>query len=63
MNTSTSANLYTHPRFPAEIISPGVWLSCRCCLRYRDVEERLLACGVIVTDEAMRTWWRMFGPQ
>jgi putative transposase len=61
MNTSTSANLYTHHRFPAEIISHGVWLYCRCCLSYRDVEELLLARGVIVTYEAIRKWWRKFG--
>jgi len=32
MNTSTSTNLYTHHRFPAEIISHGVWLYFRFCL-------------------------------
>ena len=33
MNTSTSTNLYTHHRFPAEIISHGVWLYFRCAPR------------------------------
>jgi putative transposase len=63
MNTSTSTNLYTHHRFPAEIISHGVWLYFRFCLSYRDVEELLLARGVIVTYEAIRQWCRKFGQQ
>jgi transposase-like protein len=29
-------------RFPAEMISQGVWLSCRFCLSYCDVEELML---------------------
>jgi hypothetical protein len=41
MNTSTSTNPYKHHRFPAEIISHGVWLYYRFCLSYRDVEELL----------------------
>jgi putative transposase len=52
---------YKHPRFPAEIISHGVWLSYRFCLSYRDVEELLLARGVIVTYEAIRKWCQQFG--
>jgi putative transposase len=45
-----------HHRFPAEMIRHGVWLYCRCCLRDREVEERRLARGVMVTDEAIRQW-------
>jgi putative transposase len=52
---------YKHHRFPAEIISHGVWLCFRFCLSYRDVEELLLARGVIVTYEAIRQWCRKFG--
>ena len=63
MNTATSTNLYKHPRFPAEIISHGVWLYFRFCLSYRDVEELLVARGVIVTYEALRQWCRQFGQQ
>jgi putative transposase len=63
MNTSGSTNPYTHHRFPAEIISHGVWLYCRFCLSYRDVEERLFARGVLVTYEAIRQWCRKFGQQ
>jgi putative transposase len=61
MNTSGSTNPYTHHRFSAEIISHGVWLYCRFCLSYRDVEERLFARGVLVTYEAIRQWCRKFG--
>jgi putative transposase len=52
---------YKHHRFPAEIISHGVWLYYRFCLSYRDVEELLFARGVIVTYEAIRKWYRKFG--
>jgi putative transposase len=54
-------NWYKRHRFPAEIISHAVWLYCRFCLSYRDVEELLLARGVIVTYEAIRQWCRKFG--
>jgi putative transposase len=47
-------NSYKHHRFPAEIISHGVWLYFRFCLSYRDVEELLFARGVTVTYEAIR---------
>jgi putative transposase len=61
MNISAPPNLYTHHRFPAEIISHGVWLYYRFCLSYRDVDERLFARGVIVTYEAIRKGCRKFG--
>src|SRR5262245_48217844 len=59
MDTSTPT--YKNHRFPAEIISHGVWLYFRFCLRYRDVEELLFARGVIVTYKAIRKWCRKFG--
>ena len=52
---------YKHHRFPAEIISHGVWLYFRFCLSYRDVEELLFARGVLVTYEAIRQWCRNSG--
>jgi len=61
MNTSAPTTLYKHHRFPAEIISHGVWLYYRFCLSYRDVEELLLVRGVIVSYEAIRKWCRKFG--
>jgi putative transposase len=48
MNTP-STNRDKHHRFPAEIISHGLRLYFRFCLSYRDVEELLLARGIIVT--------------
>jgi putative transposase len=56
-----STNRYKNHRFPAEIISHGVWLYFRFCLSYRDVEELLFARGVIVTYEVIRKWCRKFG--
>jgi putative transposase len=61
MHTSAPTHPYKHHRFPAEIISHGVWLYYRFCLSYRDVEELLFARGVIVTYEAIRKWCRKFG--
>jgi putative transposase len=61
MNTSAPTTPYKHHRFPAEIISHGVWLYYRFCLSYRDVEELLFVRGVIVSYEAIRKWCRKFG--
>jgi hypothetical protein len=61
MNTSTPTTPYTHHRFPAEIISHGIWLYYRFCLSYRAVEELLFVRGVIVSDKAIRQWCRKFG--
>jgi putative transposase len=62
MNTP-STHRYRNHRFPAEIISHGVWLYFPFCLSYRDVEELLFAHVIIVTYEAMREWCRKFGQQ
>jgi putative transposase len=61
MTTSAPIHSYKHHRFPAEIISHGVWLYFRFCLSYRDVEELLFVRGVIVSYEAIRQWCRKFG--
>jgi putative transposase len=61
MNIRATTTPYKRHRFPGEIISHGVWLYFRFCLSYRDVEELLLARGVIVTYEAIRKWCRQFG--
>jgi hypothetical protein len=63
MDTPTLTNRYRNHRFPAEIISHGVWLYYRFCLSYREVEELLCVRGVIVSYEAMRKWCRKFGHQ
>lgn len=56
-------NRYKRHRFPAEIISRYVWLYFRFCLNYRDIEELMLERGVIVTYEAIRSWYLKFGQQ
>jgi putative transposase len=58
---NTPAPLYRRHRFPAEIISHGVWLYFRFCLSYRDIEEMMLVRGVVVTYEAIRQWCQKFG--
>ncbi len=63
MKTPTPVHRDTNYRFPAEIISHGVWLYYQFCLSYRDVEELLFVRGVIVSYEAMRKWCRKFGQQ
>jgi putative transposase len=52
---------YKNHRFPAEIISHGVWLYDRFTLSDRDEEELLFERGLIVTYEAIRQWCRQFG--
>ncbi len=61
MNTPPAPNPYKRHRFPAEIISHCVWLYCRFCLSYRDVEELMAERGVMLTYEAVRYWCQKFG--
>ena len=63
MNTPASDNRDKNHRFPAEIISHGIWLYYRFCLSDRYVEELLFVRGITVTDEAIRKWFRQFGQQ
>jgi putative transposase len=58
---SAAPSLYQGHRYPAEIISHGVWLYHRFTLSYRDVQEMMLARGVVVTYEAIRQWCLKFG--
>jgi putative transposase len=58
---SALPNPYKHHRFPAEIISHGVWLYFRFCLSYYDVEELLSEREIVVTYEAIRKWCRKLG--
>ncbi|WP_371785586.1 IS6 family transposase [Streptosporangium subroseum] len=50
-------------RFPAEIIAHAVWLYHRFPLSYREVEELLLARGIVVSHETIQQWCDRFGPQ
>jgi putative transposase len=61
MTLPATPERYKHHRFPAEIISHGVWLYYRFCLSYRDVEELLFVRGILVIYEAIRKWCRKFG--
>jgi hypothetical protein len=58
-----STNRHKNHRFPAEVMSHGVWLYFRFCLSYWDIEELLFARGVTVTYEAIRKWCRKFAQQ
>jgi putative transposase len=48
-------------RYPVEIISHGVWLYYRFPLSLREVEEMMLARGVVVSYETIRQWSVTFG--
>src|SRR5215813_3549777 len=61
MTPPAAPDRYKNYRFPADIISHGVWLYFRFCLSDRDVEELLFARGIIVTYETIRQWCRTFG--
>jgi putative transposase len=63
MNTPVLTDRYKNHRFPAEIISHGMWLYNRFCLSFRDVEELLFARGIMVMYEAIRKWCLKFGQQ
>jgi putative transposase len=56
MNTPATTNPYKWYRFPADIISHGVWLYFRFCLSYRDVEELMAERSISLTYEAVRYW-------
>ena len=48
-------------RYPAEIISHGVWLYYRFPLSLREVEEMMLQRGIVVSHETIRQWCVKFG--
>ena len=52
---------YTGYRYPIEVIGHAVWLYHRFALSRRDVEELMLARGVVVSYE-IRSWCAKFGP-
>jgi putative transposase len=52
---------YVGFRFPAEIISHGMWLYHRFPLSFREVEEMMLQRGVVVSRETVRQWCAKFG--
>ena len=56
------AATYKGYRYPIEIIGHAVWLYHRFALSLRDVEELMLARGVVVSYETIRSWCARFGP-
>jgi putative transposase len=57
-----SAARYKGYRYPIEVIGHAVWLYHRFALSLRDVEELLVARGVVVSYETIRSWCATFGP-
>ena len=53
---------YKGYRYPIEVIGHAVWLYHRFALSLRDVEELMLARGVVVSHETIRSWCAKFGP-
>jgi hypothetical protein len=53
---------YKGDRYRIEVIGHAVWLHHRFALTLRDVEELMLARGVVVTYETIRSWCAKFGP-
>ena len=53
---------YKGYRYPIEVIGHAVWLYHRFALSLREVEELMLARGVVVTYETIRSWCAKFGP-
>ena len=56
------ATRYKGYRYPIEVIGHAVWLYHRFALSLRNVEELMLARGVAVTYETIRSWCAKFGP-
>ena len=59
---TSAAPSYKRHRYPVEIIDHCVWLYFRFTLSFREVEEMMLARGVVVSDETIRRWCAKFGP-
>jgi len=53
---------YKGYRYPIEVVGHAVWLYHRFALSLRDVEELMLARGVVVSYETIRSWCARFGP-
>ncbi|PZS27561.1 MAG: IS6 family transposase [Pseudonocardiales bacterium] len=58
---ATPSSLCKGYRYPVEIISHCVWLYHRFPLSLREVEEMMMARGVLVTYETIHQWCRKFG--
>ena len=58
---STATASYKGHRYPVEIINHCVWLYFRFSLSFREVEELMLARGVVLSCETIRRWCAKFG--
>jgi len=58
---TAASSLYKGHRYPGEIIAHCVWLYHRFPLSFREVEEMMLARGVVVSYETIRAWCAKFG--
>jgi len=56
-----ASSSYKGHRYPGEIIAHCVWLYHRFPLSFREVEEMMLARGVVVSYETIRAWCAKFG--
>jgi putative transposase len=56
-----SDSAYRGHRFPKEIISHCIWLYFRFGVSFRDVEELMVARGVLLSYETVRRWCDKFG--
>jgi putative transposase len=56
VGVGTATPSYKGHRFPVEIINHCVWLYFRFPLSFREVEELMLARGVVVSYETIRRW-------
>jgi putative transposase len=56
------AATYKGYRYPIEVIGHAVWRYHRFALSLRDVDELMLARGVMLTYETIRSWCAKFGP-
>jgi putative transposase len=52
---------YKGHRYPVEVVNQCVWLYFRLPLSFREVEELMLVCGVVVSYETVRRWCDKFG--
>jgi hypothetical protein len=57
----TATASYKGHRYPVEILNHCVWLYFRFSLSFREVEELMLARGVVVSYETIRRWCAKFG--
>ena len=58
---TVGAPSYKGFRYPAKIISHGVWLYHRFPLSFREVQEMMLQRGIVVSPETIRQWCVKFG--